>query len=340
MSSSQKLRQLLKQKSNQVNHPLAKYNSLGQLVCAICNSSVKNEIVWSSHLLSKKHKDNVQDLKLPKSKAIVPVPKPKSKQYVLCDEEPPFKKPRLPSDFFDDTHTSKANVVRKSILKNPLKTLPVIQKPPQTPCTPPSSTPFSTVDSTADPHANDKSHSALPANFFDKPLNTKTEIKESESIETSEKKTVETVLPEGFFDDPKKDAKARNVEYIDPKEKEWEDFKKIIQEETKIAENLQEEDDEESEITKDMSEYNKMKTCLTRVERMKELVQTNTNVKDDGRSSTVLLNYEKQSTSKPINNKNSTSKAVIDESSQSSDSSADTDDEDMDSCFDWRAKMA
>ena len=36
-------------------------------------------------------------------------------------------------------------------------------------------------------------------------------------------------LPAGFFDDPKLDAKARNVEFVDPMEKEFQEFQKIIQ---------------------------------------------------------------------------------------------------------------
>lgn len=41
-------------------------------------------------------------------------------------------------------------------------------------------------------------------------------------------------LPEGFFDDPKKDAKARHVEYKDPMTEEWEKFQKSIQKEDDV----------------------------------------------------------------------------------------------------------
>ena len=41
-------------------------------------------------------------------------------------------------------------------------------------------------------------------------------------------------LPEGFFDDPKKDAKARKVEYKDPMTEEWEKFQKSIQKEDDV----------------------------------------------------------------------------------------------------------
>ena len=42
-------------------------------------------------------------------------------------------------------------------------------------------------------------------------------------------------LPEGFFDDPKMDAKVRHVEYKDPMTEEWERFQKSIAKETDVC---------------------------------------------------------------------------------------------------------
>lgn len=42
-------------------------------------------------------------------------------------------------------------------------------------------------------------------------------------------------IPEGFFDDPKLDAKARKVEYKDPMNEEWEKFQKTIQKEDDVS---------------------------------------------------------------------------------------------------------
>ena len=42
-------------------------------------------------------------------------------------------------------------------------------------------------------------------------------------------------LPEGFFDDPKLDAKARKVEYKDPMTEEWDKFQKTIQKEDDVS---------------------------------------------------------------------------------------------------------
>eukprot|EP00731_Ephydatia_muelleri_P033566 Em0032g28a len=48
----------------------------------------------------------------------------------------------------------------------------------------------------------------------------------------------DVALPEGFFDDPKMDARARNVEYKDPMTEEWEKFQKSIAKETDTSEAL------------------------------------------------------------------------------------------------------
>lgn len=45
-------------------------------------------------------------------------------------------------------------------------------------------------------------------------------------------------LPEGFFDDPKLDAKARDIEYKDPQEVEWEMFVKELREEGSKSEQV------------------------------------------------------------------------------------------------------
>ena len=42
-------------------------------------------------------------------------------------------------------------------------------------------------------------------------------------------------IPEGFFDDPLQDAKARKVEYKDPMMDEWEKFQKTIKKEDDVS---------------------------------------------------------------------------------------------------------
>ncbi|XP_065207449.1 zinc finger protein 830 [Planococcus citri] len=59
-------------------------------------------------------------------------------------------------------------------------------------------------------------------------------------------------IPEGFFDDPIQDAKARNIDYKDPIEEEWERFKKEIQEENAVSEQIAEEDQDQALVDREI----------------------------------------------------------------------------------------
>lgn len=67
----------------------------------------------------------------------------------------------------------------------------------------------------------------LQLNLVQKPEQFK---REHENVITSNE-----TLPEGFFDDPIKDAKLRNAEYKDPNQDEWERFQKEIKEEAILS---------------------------------------------------------------------------------------------------------
>lgn len=41
-----------------------RYNSTGQLFCVLCNVPVKSAILWDSHVLGKKHKEVIMELRL------------------------------------------------------------------------------------------------------------------------------------------------------------------------------------------------------------------------------------------------------------------------------------
>ena len=43
-------------KVEKINSPLARYNTLGQLICKICQTAVKSELVWSAHCQLPTHK--------------------------------------------------------------------------------------------------------------------------------------------------------------------------------------------------------------------------------------------------------------------------------------------
>ncbi|XP_003742772.1 zinc finger protein 830 [Galendromus occidentalis] len=77
-----------------------------------------------------------------------------------------------------------------------------------------------------------------------------------------------SVLPEGFFDDPKLDAKARNIEYKDPREVEWEMFQKELREEGSKSEQVVEIDEGNDMRERELHEADEM---LSKWEKIREL---------------------------------------------------------------------
>lgn len=115
----------------------------------------------------------------------------------------------------------------KSILKNSSSTTT-------------TTTVVSSIEVAQETNEPPKSNSAIPDDFFD------SKSKQITSKEPPvENMQVDDPLPEGFFDDPVKDAKIRHQEYKDPVEEEWEKFQKEIKEaeaESKVIINVEHEE--------------------------------------------------------------------------------------------------
>merc|ERR1712080_140210 len=77
-------------------------------------------------------------------------------------------------------------------------------------------------------------------------------------------------LPEGFFDDPVQDAKARNVPYINVEEEEWERFQKVIGEEMSTAQTILVEDREEAPADRQIEEIDEQMEAWRRVTKMEQ----------------------------------------------------------------------
>lgn len=116
------------------------------------------------------------------------------------------------------------------------------------------------------PESSNSNQSELPKDFFESKVSNipalppnKTSLK-MEAEETEEPET----LPEGFFDDPKLDAKARNQEYKDPVEEEWEKFQKEIREADSKSAAIIAEDQEESTNERQIDEIEEQMKKLSR----------------------------------------------------------------------------
>ena len=74
------------------------------------------------------------------------------------------------------------------------------------------------------------------------------------SVESDEEAEESGKIPEGFFDDPKLDAKARQVQYVNVEEEEWQKFQKEIAEEEVNAQEILTEDRNEATTDRQIEE--------------------------------------------------------------------------------------
>lgn len=242
---SQKKNDIL-QIAKKIDSPLAKYKD-GQLWCIVCDNIVKSDAVWPIHINSKKHKENIN------SKKSAPV---------------------------------RTNIVNGSSLKRPAEA--------PAPLPPPPKQIKSILKNAIQPVKPSVGNSStIPDDFFDsctpKPLgqlslpqslhqdsHVAMDIDVPVIVEKEEEKT-EPPLPEGFFDDPILDAKARNIEYKDPVEEEWEKFQKELKEETTVSAQIIAEDQEEAvtdrqivEIDEQLKNWERVLQLEVKKEKVKE----------------------------------------------------------------------
>ncbi|ESO86144.1 hypothetical protein LOTGIDRAFT_204560 [Lottia gigantea] len=280
--SKDELRKLMKQTKSsikkdiqRIDHPFAKYNTLGQLVCVICNTTVKSEIIWPTHLHSKTHKELLQ---LSKNRPAT-VKRPSSD----VNEAPHSKKHKdgndkksegsgLPSDFFESK--SAQNSYKNSVA-------------------------LASYSSSEDEEEDNKSEntstskpsiSALPTDFFDSGPPPKSS--RIQDVDDEQQKTIADALPEGFFDDPKMDAKVRKVEYKDKMEEEWEMFQKSMKEETHVSEKLELVADDEFNLNRNIDEIDEQIQKLQEVndlqDKKDQIMQSVKDVSNNDNSSDEL----------------------------------------------------
>ncbi|XP_050405307.1 zinc finger protein 830 [Patella vulgata] len=287
--SKDELRRLMKQTKSsskkeikRIEHQYAKYNSLGQLLCTLCGTNIKSELIWPTHLQSKSHKEFV----------IISKSKTNSIKRPIAEsaDEPHSKKSKdskgskstssgLPPDFFDNK-AAKTNHQNSTALAAYSSSEDEDEKPPQkTPSLP----------------------SGLPTDFFDSAQMT-------EAAEIEEPKKISDVLPEGFFDDPKMDAKVRKVEYKDKMEEEWEMFQKSMKEEAHVSEVIVEEDDELANFDRNIDEID---------EQIQKLQEVN-----------------------DLQNKKEAIMKCVKDVKNNDNSSDELDEDDINDFFDWRSKKS
>lgn len=279
------LRRLMREKQRQstdkkrVESPFAKYNSLGHLSCALCNVQVKSELLWPTHVLGKQHKEKVAELKGTKTPTVTQQTQPVKRKAadsedVSGEKSKPSSGPSQAAAGLDDHVFKKPREKDDAVRKNPasLTLLAGVydeedsdekeDKPAGADLPPPA-----------------PETAGLPADFFDSSIPSAPTITHSGSIlkadvqeKSAEKKeNMAEALPEGFFDDPVKDAQVRNVDAPkDQLDKEWEEFQKEIRLVNTKSEAIVAEDDEEGRIERQIDEIDEQIECYRRVELLRD----------------------------------------------------------------------
>lgn len=209
-----------------IDSPFAKYDG-ESLSCLICKKIIPKSALWKVHVNTKQHKDNVAQAKQLKEKL-----------------ESRLKTPTI-QERVHQLKTLNQEKKLKGILKN-------------------SSSSPSTAETPSDniqvlPATDTESDSTfkkpqIPDDFFDTKPNTQAKEQNVAKSKTAEATSVDEALPEGFFDDPMKDAKARHIEYKDKDEEEWEKFKKEIKEAEVESLTIIHEEQEESTAERQIDE--------------------------------------------------------------------------------------
>lgn len=203
--------------------------------------------MWKVHINAKQHKQNIELAKQ------------------LKEKTQNFTKPASIASNKRNADPIASNIpskVPKGILKNNLSLTSTIASA------------ASTVAGTAS-SANGSDLGNLPDNFFDNDTSNyfartlkKTSIKTNlvnikrgteavadhadEVMDVDQQKN--ETIPEGFFDDPIKDAKARHLDYKDPTELEWEKFQQEIKEASDFSNAIIAEEQEEATAERQIDE--------------------------------------------------------------------------------------
>ncbi|XP_076600639.1 zinc finger protein 830 [Chaetodon auriga] len=313
--NQEELRRLMREKQRQttdkkrIESPFAKYNSLGHLSCVLCGVQVKSELLWPTHVLGKQHKEKAAELKGGKSQ---PVPQQSEpvKRKAPENEDVNGKKAKpssdagqsasgLPGDFFEKAREKDGISAQKSAGLSLLAGV------------------YDEDDDEADaeeagqagstnPPPEKAEVAGLPSDFFDSSIPSAPAISHSGSIlkadvlekSTEKKDNTAEALPEGFFDDPVRDAKVRNVDAPkDQMDKEWEEFQKEIRQVNTKSEAIVAEDDEEGRLERQIDEIDEQIECYKRVEVLRDkrdVVKSKLLPRKDERMETDVSNEEEE----------------------------------------------
>ncbi len=113
----------------------------------------------------------------------------------------------------------------------------------------------------------------LPLDFFDSSAPPAVSHSGSVSKADEEESAAErkdSAVPEGFFDDPVRDAKVRKVDTPqDQMDREWEEFQKELRQVSSASEAIVAEEDEDGRLERQIEEIDEQIQCFRRVEALR-----------------------------------------------------------------------
>ncbi|XP_026052886.1 zinc finger protein 830 [Carassius auratus] len=258
-----KEKKLSSERQKRVESPHAKYNSVGQLSCALCNAPVRSALLWQTHVLGKQHKDKVNQLKN-RDSAGAPAA---------------------------SSSAASSSSALKRPAPDPASTSGKRAKLPLTGGAGAAGGPVSSSSQSVglgllaglygdDDDEEDVPAAALPVDFFDSSVGSGppavshsgsvSKPEDAEESAAERKEPAAEALPEGFFDDPVRDAKVRNVDTPrDQMDKEWEEFQKEMRQVNSASDAIVAEDDEEGRLERQIDEIDEQIECFRRVELLR-----------------------------------------------------------------------
>ncbi|KAL1283558.1 Zinc finger protein [Trichinella pseudospiralis] len=216
------------------NSPYAKYNTAGVLHCTLCNTRVRSVKCWVAHVRGLQHRDNLIARKAARQKAAA---------------EKASGSGCVPEKRKADEATE-CEISAKIAKDNYDATQPEMQD-------------------FFDKNDGDQQSSVAYVDLSDD-----TAVGEQMDQECSNSNSnTETELPEGFFDDPNKDAEVRKVDVRNTSEEEWQRFQKEIKLEEKISSAINEEEYEALVFERSVEEADEEIRCWARVNMLEKKVE-------------------------------------------------------------------
>ncbi|KAM3823131.1 zinc finger protein 830 isoform 1-T1 [Vipera latastei] len=307
-SGQEELRRLMRAKQREsaagkrkIDSPYVRYNNLGNLSCSLCNMTVKNELLWQTHVLGKQHKERLESLKdinYSTSKSFSDTSsslKRKISETRILDQKkeqdfsdhPQAVSSRLPKDFFDKIEQTEVETISSKgssgVLlgnynteegKTDEMTKEIREKNSKAPL--PTTAQY---ESSSDLVPKAELVACSSADHLENSALATSQLSHSESVQKAEqqetfhqrRENTAEALPEGFFDDPEVDAKVRKVDTPkDQMDKEWEEFQKAMRQINTISEAIVAEEDEEGRLDRQIGEIDEQIECFRRVEQLRD----------------------------------------------------------------------